>query len=1795
MIVKFQGSIADAKTIASVQLNSEINNIADIIYIEANRSKAELISKDIEEDDILCLEFEDGIEWIGAYQDIHEIFGPEASEGIRGGGDIFPTSIQSSEDDRGFLKNIFIKVVQIIKGEIKDKAKKKLTETAREILGKKIIKKADEAKVSLPGLYKVNTNAGLSEIKLPPKSKESYLLFIHGTFSNFKGSFEELFKDEQINTLLHEQYTDKILALEHHTLGLSPFQNAIDALTSLPQGVTLDIISHSRGGLIADILTSCERTEDVYPASIINKVKLDDDTGLADLLLEINKLAKEKKLKINKVIRVAAPANGTILLSKRLDHYLNALLMAIGHYVGGKLNPIYGQLKGFITDIIKTRLNPELMPGLVAMVPDSTPQTVLNRKDIIGTGKLYVIEGNTEIGKNIARSCWTILSNLYYWKANDFVVNTDSMRSGLQRASGMFVFRSEDNDTSHFRYFLNKNSREAILHALVYETSNLYSFISSSDADDRGIIIQHFYKFSKVSRTLPFTGNKPILILVPGIMGTHLSVNNNTIWLDLGEVGKGNIVNMLDASNNNVGHDEIIGNFYEKIIKYFEDQGYEVRTFGYDWRLSLKIAADKFINVLQDALKKNQPVSVIAHSMGGLVVRDTMRYHPTLWSKYSALTSSRIILLGTPWKGAHETLSVFTGHFKRLILLARLDTHHPRKKLMEIFSEFPGIYELLPINEEPIENISFWNKIAKVNKRFVIPSPAMLVHFTNYKTAVKKFNPDLTNLFYVAGKGEETINGLTIQNSTFGERVIYLDTAEGDGTVTWELGIPNQLPPTQLYYADTSHGELANDEKNFKALLDLVTVGNTRDLSTTAPVVSDRSIRSFTTAGNKVLRAHEVKEESPNNGPEDIMRGLLGFPDKKSEWKQAASANIKVRVKVSHCDLKFSDHPLLLGHFMYDGISHAEAALDYHFGGKLSQRHNLISYPGRVGDSLILFDPDNQPKGAIIVGLGEQEKFTPYFLRKTIEAAVINYFFHLRDNTSNNSEADTKPHRNSISSLCIGSGYGRLSIEDSLLAILTGISQANEYIYTQNRDYCIHEIEVIELYDHIAQNVYFQLKQLEKLQNNFNKINFSLHPKIEHKEGARKKIQYSSETQWWHHLTTRQIEKDDKKIPYLQYTSSSGIARVEEENIFSNKQLIESLLDTMAESKIWDKKYSKTLFEILVPNQFKDILRNQNNILWKLDRHTAALPWEMFHDYEYDAKPTFVQAGLIRQLYTPDVVSNLRMIHNNNALVVGDPIYEDNNFAQLNGAKEEAESVIKLLKSNNFNVIPLVQKYGIEIINELYNNEYRILHIAGHGDVTDDPNETGVILDKGKRITTSMIKNFSRIPELVFVNCCWSGAMDTKKEGLYKKRYKFAANIGTQLIEIGVKAVVVAGWPVNDGAAKLFAETFYKALLLGYTFGDAVKKARYDCYSFYGQGNNTWAAYQCYGDPFYKLISKSASGSPVYDFFVKEQVLTELYNLESEIRLGDKSSPNQLENKLSQIIDGAKRANLYEATVIESHGNVLNTLGKQEDAIDRYETLRTLEEADYSVKSLEQFINLMVKNFANKVGNKKITDPKKVVQIKEKADIIQKYLKNLILLGKTHERLNILASGYKRLGYVMNKLNHKEADIWAVENFTLAADTYLQAYHLIPEDKIRESIYSLSNFLPLHRISGNKKIMIRNKSYSVDDYFKKIKPLVKQLPALRKGFWLDITYPNILTAELFYLPASKLASQSNTILDEFTKIYKLTGKPKNLNSEIEHIVALIDLVDYISTSKEWKDKMKNVLKKLEMGYKSLRV
>lgn len=1771
--IKIQGKPSEI----AEQIDSDFHRIEKSFRIDAVRGQADVIDIGADADDIIGLEFEDGGEWISHVDDIHQIFGDHIQ--VRGNDDVFPIHISSNENERG-IREIGIKVLNLIK------AKKKITTAAAKLLAIN----ADRKIMSSPGLYHVSTKGTLQTKKFENKPLH-YLLFLHGTISSFKGTFGDLFSEQNITipSAIHEKYGDKVIALQHYTLSESPWQNAIEILNALPKGSTVDIISHSRGGLIADILACADprNNQPVYRNEDIALARTSDET-FAKSLETINSLASKKQIKVDNLIRVACPARGTEILGSNLDHFLNGLLYAIGLAFGGKANPLYQIIRGLITDIISARLTPGVMPGLLAMVPESIPSNLLNRAGVTLKNQLIVIEGDSEAGKKFWRSVLVVLTNLYYREANDFVVNTSSMRYGALRESGLQFFRSQDDTTSHFNYFKNENTQQAILDALITPSGQaIKRFESRSSGEiDRGVFVDLFKKYKAISYD-KVSGDKPVVIVLPGIMGSHLSVEDNMVWLDLGEIGKGHMVTLLSSDNTSVESKFIIGEFYEKLVKFLLPS-HDVVTMAYDWRLPVANAAKKLDTLISDISSKaiGQPISIVAHSMGGLVVRDTMRLHQDNWNQFISRKDSRVILLGTPWMGSHLIMQVFTGHLSRVRQLNLLDTHHTKEELIRVFNAYPGLYDLLPVPKESdsFETPEFWEQINSELNSDKIQIPPLLDYFKKYKNEIQSFKSNLDNLYYLAGKDDLTTCAYRIRKTIFGKKLQYMGTPEGDGSVTWSLGIPKNLPAERIYFAhNTEHGNLANDEKLFEGIRDLITMGATANLEKNPPAIdTDRS--SIEVTGFNQIKV--MPETMVSNRAEEALTILQG--QKPAKAKEIPKDDY-IEVSVVHGDLKIASHPVMVGHFKDDGIVNAEAAIDHYYEGNLSDRHRISHYPGAIGESLVLFDTDKNPPGTIVIGLGDPTTLTPYQLRKSVESGMVRYAMHFRDNYISGQGRSIADHASSISCLLIGTSYGNLPMEVALNAILTGISKANKLIKTIHRLIPIKSIEFIEIFEHIAQNAYYQLSELERNTTSLD-LNIRLNKNIIKKTGAKRKYQFSIENSWWHNLTSR-LEKDNSKnLPTIKFTSSSGIARVEEENTFTSQKIIHSLLDQMAiDQGVWNKTYSKSLFEILIPNSFKEILRHQNNILWKMDIDTASYPWELFHDIDIDVNPTFVRAGLIRQLYTP-AEQKADIMHLQRALVIADPKYSNDGPSQLPGARKEGKEVEMLLQKE-FETNSLVNSSGLDIINELYNQEYKIWHIAGHGTVSKDPNETGIVLENGMFITPSMLKNMSRLPEFVFINCCYSGTVEPAKEKLYQQRYQFAANIGTQLIARGVQAVVVAGWPVNDNAALLFASTFYMFMLSGKNFGDAVRLSREACYKVHGISNNTWGAYQCYGDQWYRLTSSTTGNKKGNTYFTTEQVLIDLYNLLTDTK-DRKLKPIEIEKKLITLLQDANK--MINSQILELKAEILSELNLIDQAVKTYTELRQINNSNFTVRSLEQFNILRVKQLLINVIADKNLKPR---YIQSRLKEVLHDFDSLLLIGATPERLSIMGGAYKKMALIhfnRSALSNKNSLINA--SLKKALTYYIRACNKIDPKDIRSLNYPLLNALTIHAMLSKEKSirLFKNKPILISKVLSDAKNDIINSSDRFVDFWKDVNLANILQCELLYAPDKEIAALKDEFIKKYSRVWKLAGTLKQLQTKLEHLDFLWMGVEVMDRPVKWKKKMREMIGDMKKEFEKWR-
>jgi pimeloyl-ACP methyl ester carboxylesterase len=121
------------------------------------------------------------------------------------------------------------------------------------------------------------------------------LLLVHGTFSTAHGGFGGI--PQETMGALHERYDGRVAAFDHHSISVTPKENA-DLLAGLVPGgaaLEIDVITHSRGGLVGREIASAAALDVrglVMVASPNAGTILADREHLSDLIDRVTDLAQ---------------------------------------------------------------------------------------------------------------------------------------------------------------------------------------------------------------------------------------------------------------------------------------------------------------------------------------------------------------------------------------------------------------------------------------------------------------------------------------------------------------------------------------------------------------------------------------------------------------------------------------------------------------------------------------------------------------------------------------------------------------------------------------------------------------------------------------------------------------------------------------------------------------------------------------------------------------------------------------------------------------------------------------------------------------------------------------------------------------------------------------------------------------------------------------------------------------------------------------------------------------------------------------------------------------------------------------------------------------------------------------------------------------------------------------------------------------------------------------------------------------------------------------------------------------
>ena len=1707
-----------------------------VVRCGENREGAEAdVDIEVAADDLVEVELDDGLILYLSASRFEELVKPRAS---RSGDDNIKTIPQSftigSQQTRG-LGGFVLKAFRVLKltGEIAEYSAEKIAEKLeQQLLG------------GSGGLIKWDSDsASWSNVDAVPDKGKPLLLFLHGTASSTEGSFKHLWEENSEDwKRLNQDYADNIFAFEHPSLSRSPVENAINLLKRLPDNATLHLVSHSRGGLVGELLCHGQLLNQQAPFSDEDFQFFDEGEGVqAEQLRSLGELLQQKNLTIERFLRVACPARGTTLASERLDIYLSGVLNLVGLVTGLKSSPVYGFLQALTLAVAKQRTKPQVLPGLEAMMPESPFIAMLNRPGKTSSAHLAVIKGDID-PSGIMQRIALLMVDSFYRADHDLVVNTDSMSGGIKRVEWGAMF-DEGSEVNHFNYFTNLKTRKGMVDALLSPELPPAFELPPQDRLIRS------WESSRGAGA-----DSPIAIVLPGISGTHLEVDGKRIWLDLGEIFKGNLLKLDVGKNPTLDARPVMAKYYNDLLQFL-GKTHRVIPFPYDWRKSILDASDRLAEALAEQLQSStQPIHIFAHSMGGLVARGLIANHPALWQAVTARKGSRLLMLGTPNSGSYSILRLLAGRDRLSAMLGLVDFRHDENALLKLLSCFPGLLELLPLHGDvDAYSADIWGELKSAFEKqagffgddplsdFNTQSqwtPPTQKALNAARRTWKKLNSvvlDARYTAYIAGQADSTPIAMKIRANG---KIKFIGTPLGDGRVPWNHGIPDDVP---CWYVNAAHGDLANHEASFAGLLEIANTGDTRLLSKTRPV----------TRG--VTESLDIPGDSIEFYPDesDIANAFTG----SEPWRKKPQHEPQqiISISVAHGNLQFSKSPLMAGHYAADAIVSAEKAMDERLQGRLQQRHDLGLYPGRLQSSLVVLDRDLSGReiGAIIVGLGKVGELSAGKLSDTIRHGLMEYALAC----SNSTRRKNQPI--SISSLLVGSGEGGLTLPDVIAAILDGLIEANRALAgnAQKFHQTIQEFQFVELFEDTA--AYAQ-RTLLRLSGNpryrkLIKVEAALNQTL---NGGHRRIAHIEDESWWERIQVNGADTDTKKgeIKFLYLTNR---ARAEGHLVATQRRLVDQILAQATKSSSIDRKLSQTLFELLLPQEFKQRAADRRNMMLILDEEAAKYPWELLEyiDDEGNSQAPSTSAGMIRQLAANDYTRRPNMISNRKALVVGDPLSD---APELRGAQQEAKQVDKVLKDHLFEANTLIRPEGLQVITELMTGKFQLIHLAAHGVYdykTDKDAESvsGMLLGNGLFLTSAEIARLSSVPELVFINCCHLGRISGKQQEYVESRHKLAANLATSLIQKGVKAVVAAGWVVDDQAATLFAQQFYTAMFDGEDFGEAVRGAREMIRQRY-PNCNTWGAYQCYGDPHYRLqsaTSRKKSRRESVWFVCEQEVVIALQNLVSDAVSATDGQIEGLKRKLEEIKTESTQWH-DSAKVQVAFGAAYAELDQFPNAINAYTKASRHEISHISVKAIEQLCNLQARHAVD------LHNQNESQQAEELIDKAIKRLESIHdALEPSVERLALLGSTYKRQAMTLSS--------GFITPLSRMYDNYRKADELALEKQGEVYCYTRLNRLTAQLLLNMHS---KSKKYSGLDEFDtqllEAESATESFVLHRENFWDAIALTDCKLLRALY--ENNLHRDAESILEHYQEQKKRMGSPRQFRSVLENLLFLQQLL-----------------------------
>ena len=332
---------------------------------------------------------------------------------------------------------------------------------------------------------------------------------------------------------------------------------------------------------------------------------------------------------------------------------------------------------------------------------------------------------------------------------------------------------------------------------------------------------------------------------------------------------------------------------YNSLKDFLVKNNYTTYIYPYDWRLDLDTEADKFKAYLEGsspnglALKPLEQIDVVAHSMGGLLVR-------TYLKKY--LNDNRIasvIYLSTPQRGSPMAYAKLIGAAslsEKFVKYFEINTHKDPLGALIPFSlesnlaqNFPGVYDLLPqdpfikINVTSNYDGTFENLDSTSYQSSRLPNNTLVTNARDLhknKLAVPSVVP---RSFAINGSGKLTL--AMFDFTSYPKKIRGFNYGSGDGTVpnislSWYL-------PSSISYVNEYHKDLPSNGAVQQKILNILG-NNGKDNDAVTGIQTDKPFSTKDnwgwSSGSPIL-THITDEDGNTNGIDNTGNLHEGIPD----------------------------------------------------------------------------------------------------------------------------------------------------------------------------------------------------------------------------------------------------------------------------------------------------------------------------------------------------------------------------------------------------------------------------------------------------------------------------------------------------------------------------------------------------------------------------------------------------------------------------------------------------------------------------------------------------------------------------------------------------------------------------------------------------------------------------------------------------------------------------------------------------------------------------------------------------